>query len=178
MRSVHSMTGFGYGSTEKDNIQISCELKSLNSRFLDLHVRMPLSLKEKELNLRKYLGQLLSRGKIELNLSLDQNEGEAHEVDQKSFNEKYRTLETLAQGLGLKNEPLFSLVLNASNIWTHQNNHYDENLWPEIKSIIVTAAESLMSYRQKEGEGMAVDLKENLNNIQAYSKKIKEHSKN
>ncbi|HIF15482.1 MAG TPA: YicC family protein [Bacteroidetes bacterium] len=178
MRSVHSMTGFGYASTEKDNLQVSCEIKSLNSRFLDLHIRIPLSLKEKELNLRKYLGQLLSRGKIELNLLLDNNEPDVHEVDQKSFYEKYRSLESLAKGLGLNNEPLFTLAMNSTDIWSHQNKQFDESLWPEIKSVIVTAAEELMIYRQKEGEGMAVDLKENLNNIQVFAKKIKDYSKN
>ena len=55
MHSVHSMTGFGYGSIEMENQQISCELKSLNSRFLDLHIRMPLTIKEKELEIRNNL---------------------------------------------------------------------------------------------------------------------------
>ena len=85
------MTGFGYGSIEMENQQISCELKSLNSRFLDLHIRMPLTIKEKELEVRQYLGQLLLRGKIELNLSFEQREGEVLEVDHDAFYEKYRT---------------------------------------------------------------------------------------
>ena len=178
MHSVHSMTGFGYGSIENGNQQINCELKSLNSRFLDLHIRMPLSLKEKELEVRQYLGQLLLRGKIELNISIEQSEGEAPEVDQAAFYKKYRTLESLAKGLGLKNEPLFSLTLEASNIWTNQQNHYDESNWPTIKSAVVSAAENLMEYRNKEGESMALDLTENLNTIQEYAKKIKTHSKN
>ena len=178
MYSVHSMTGFGYGSIEMENQQISCELKSLNSRFLDLHIRMPLTIKEKELEVRQYLGQLLLRGKIELNLSFEQREGEVLEVDHEAFYEKYRTLESLAKGLGLKNEPLFSLAMEASDIWAHKGNNYNESHWPEIKSVIISAAENLMDYRLKEGESMAIDLTENLNNIQSYAKKIKTYSKN
>ena len=52
---LHSMTGFGQSKVENDQMRVSCEIKSLNSRYLDLHLRTPANLKEKELEYRKAL---------------------------------------------------------------------------------------------------------------------------
>ncbi len=61
---IHSMTGFGKASGTFENKNIRVEIKSLNSKSLDLHVRMPYSYKEKEIDLRKKIAAKLDRGKI------------------------------------------------------------------------------------------------------------------
>ena len=92
---LHSMTGFGQAKIENDQMRICCEIKSLNSRYLDLHLRTPANLKEKELQYRKALGEYLHRGKIEVVLSLELKvQGESH-MNSKAFTMRYESLKKM-----------------------------------------------------------------------------------
>ena len=70
---IRSMTGFGRGEATKNNIRVTVEVKTLNSRYLDISPRMPGSIQDKELDLKEIVQKRLSRGKVLLNVYVDKS---------------------------------------------------------------------------------------------------------
>ncbi len=159
---LHSMTGFGQSKVENDQMRVSCEIKSLNSRYLDLHLRTPANLKEKELEYRKALGEYLHRGKIEVVLSLELKIQAEDHMDSKAFTMRYNSLKKMHSELNESGQDLFALTLQTSNFWEKADLDIEEDMQNAVKDIVMSAAKGLMAYRHKEGESMDQDLRAQL----------------
>lgn len=171
---IHSMTGFGKTVCELQGKRINIEVKSLNSKQLDIYTKIPHIYKEKELDIRNLLKQKLDRGKVEFGIYIDKIEDEkAANINKSVIINYYKQLKKIAGELNIeKSEPLLPTIMRLPDIIKPENDELDEREWEEIKSHIGKAIEELISFRSREGETLGKDMIERVNMIESYLKKV------
>lgn len=152
---IKSMTGFGQSSVDDGHTQISVEAKSLNSKFLDLNLRLPKAFSEKEMEVRNLISEILERGKI--SVSIDYEQRAADQISQ-TYNETlftayYMELKKLADKVYAPYENLFELALNSPNVI--QNNlkeELSEEAWEKVRKTLTEALRKCDRFRIDEGK--------------------------
>ncbi len=152
---IKSMTGFGQVITNSTEANIVIEVKSLNSKFLDLAIRLPKIFSEKELEVRNLVSDLLERGKVNVALDYQSKQGAEPQqrYDEVLFSSHYSALKKLADKVMAGYDPLFQLALDAPGV--KQNNPIetlDPAEWEKIKSGLIEAINSCDNFRQAEGK--------------------------
>lgn len=147
-----SMTGFGAAEASTQSHQIKVEIRSLNSKFLDVNLRLPRELSEKELEIRNLIGKHLVRGKVNFTIdlvSLDLLEPtvKINEVLFKSYYEKFIDLATQ---MGANTQDVYKLALQSPDVITNNENSEIAD-WEGIKKVIVRALDDCNNFRKQEG---------------------------
>ena len=156
------MTGFGQCTIDDGQVQISVEVKSLNSKFLDLNLRLPKAFSDKEIEVRNLISEKLERGKVSIAAEY-QRYGES-EIQQ-SYNEKlfityYSELKKLADRVVAPYDQLFELALNSPEVIQGKIKSTDnEEEWAKVKSCIIEALEKCDRFRKTEGKVLEDALK-------------------
>jgi uncharacterized protein (TIGR00255 family) len=172
---VLSMTGFGNAVLETPDLLIRVEIKSLNSRGLDLSVRVPRNHSEKEITLRSQLTHKFQRGKVSVYVD---TEAKGSRVVKKAINwdmllEYYKELKNKAEEVGAPVDNLLPSLLNVSDILQPQSaGETDDNDWPLIQKALNEATEKFEDFRRTEGEALHRELLIYVNNIAGYLEKI------
>jgi uncharacterized protein (TIGR00255 family) len=152
---IKSMTGFGQSSFDDGKVVISVEVKSLNSKFLDLNLRLPKSFSSKELDVRNLLSEKLERGKLSVVI---EHQRQADGVVRQTYNEAlfvayYNQLRKLADRVLAPHDNLFELALNSPEVI--QNNITEETSeddWKKIKQCLEEAMSKCDTFRKDEGK--------------------------
>jgi len=172
------MTGFGQAQHDDGQLQIGVEIKSLNSKFLDLGLRLPKSFSDKELDVRNLISEKLERGKISVNIEY-QRYGQ-NEIKQ-TYNEElflayYTQLKKLADKvIAPSYDSIFTIALNSPDVI--QSNLAEENVeadWDKVKGLILKALEHCDTFRKAEGKSLESKLTEYINSIGNSLVKIEE----
>jgi uncharacterized protein (TIGR00255 family) len=172
---IKSMTGFGQSSFDDGLIQISVEIKTLNSKFLDLSLRLPKLFSDKELEIRNLISEKLERGKVLLNIEY-QRYGD--QETKQTYNETlflayYAELKKLADRVYAPYENLFELALNSPDVIQNKlGNEANDEEWVNVKKLIVQAIEKCNEFRTTEGETLEDKLIENAQSIQEGLKQV------
>ena len=162
------MTGFGKASGTFSNKKITVEIKSLNSKNLDLFVRMPSIYRQNEIELRKILGKKLDRGKVECNINIEQIGLESTQrLNKTLISSYYNQLSEISEELGLSQENLLATLVKMPDVFASESEDLDEAEWPFILAIIDEAIKEHVSFRQKEGDRLEEEFKLRIGNIQA-----------
>lgn len=160
---IKSMTGFGQCALDDGQVQITAEVKSLNSKFLDLNLRLPKMFSDKEIEVRNLISEKLERGKVSLSVEY-QRYGE--EEIQQAYNEKlfaayYGQLKKLADKVVAPYDQLFELALNSPEvIQTKLKATDNEEEWSKVKGCLVKAIEKCDLFRKTEGKVLEKMLKD------------------
>ena len=176
---LRSMTGFGRSKGQKSGYNVTVEVKSLNSKFLDAQIRIPKNFLDKELEIRSQLAKGLNRGKVSLSIDLMKEEGgvEAQQVNQDLFKVYYSEFESLADQVGAAKDDLFRIALNSPDVIIPQM--VDEDLlkeqWIFVQEHFVSAIKALDEFRLQEGATLERELKNYIANIAGYLKEIEVH---
>ena len=110
--NIRSMTGYAQVKTNVDDeLTLTLSLKSVNHRFLDLHLRLPVELDPVEMKIRRVLKERLHRGHIEVTLSLERSGGAAFSVNRELVGGYLRTFRDVAEEFGVSAEPDLNAVL-------------------------------------------------------------------
>lgn len=157
------MTGFGQVTVDDGKLKISVEVKTLNSKFLDLGLRLPKTFSDKELELRNLVSEKLERGKVTLTVEVERyNEAEVKQTyNEVLFAAYYNALKRLADRVVAPYDQLFELALNSPDVI--QNKLEDEEReaeWIVIKKSIVDALTQCDGFRKDEGKVLEQKLKE------------------
>lgn len=156
---LKSMTGYGLASTEYLQKKITVEIRSLNSKFLELNVKMPRSYSEKESLIRNDATKAIERGKANVNISIENNEKQdASLLNKDKFHSYYKQLNELADELGVDKSNLFQQTLTIQDVWSVQEQSTDEEEWKAIYSTFVQAIENFNQFRNDEGKTLGLDL--------------------
>lgn len=152
---LNSMTGFGTASLENEQFRVSVELKSLNSKFLDANVRLPKLFSDKEIEVRNLLSEKLERGKINLMVdfqSVSDNEPKVF-VNRALVEIYYKDLEETAKQLGANTTDLFRIAVQMPQAIDNKpdTGDHDEE-WKMLSSVLNTAIEKCLAFRQQEGK--------------------------
>ena len=161
------MTGYGKAEISLPNKNIIIELKSLNSKQLDLHIKMSPVYKEKEMKLREIIANALKRGKIELTIWSELvNRESKYYINTELVKNYYNQIKELQKEIG-NEEEILQTLFRMPEIIQKERNLIDKNEWKQIKKGIDKATNNLLLFRKDEGKKLA-------NDITARVKKIKE----
>lgn len=171
---IQSMTGFGKSTGIYKNKKITIEIKSLNSKNLDLFVRMLPIYKEKEINLRKYIAQQLDRGKVEVSINVETNgDQKSYTINKEQAGKYYAQIVDLKQYLEIEsNEDPLSLILRMPEIYSTQSEDFDEKEWAYIWTLLEEAVSNHIGFRKKEGQGLKEEFELRINNIKAAFEQV------
>lgn len=167
------MTGFGKATGTYLSKKISVEIRSLNSKSLDLNMRVPSLYKELDSEVRKVLSSKLGRGKVDFSLSFDTIEDNGHAlINKNKAKAYYDELIELNSFLGGNTENYLSLVLKMPEIYSSEK----EELSEEEKTMIVTlakeAVDNLNDFRSKEGSDLKREFEERIHEIRTLLNEI------
>lgn len=152
------MTGFGKAASEIPGKKITVEIRSLNSKQLDLNVRMPYFYKEKELELRADIARQIERGKVDLNIySESTQETAAVALNKDLAKVYYNELKTLAKDLNENETDLLSLAIKMPDVMKAEREvvELDEAEWKQVKVAIDKAVEAFQKFRDDEGKTLS-----------------------
>ena len=172
---MKSMTGFGRASSSENGRDVTVEIKSVNSRFLDLSFRLPRTFQAMELKIRQIVKGSISRGKVEVFLSVeDRAERDKKLLVNKVLAERYKTeITELSKSLGLP------CSLNAERIFFYPEvvRLAEEEMEEDEEALIAVvkkAVEEFVHSRSEEGEKLKADLEAKLAEMQGYIAFFKE----
>lgn len=165
---ILSMTGFGKAVVEINDKKITAEIKSLNSKQLDLTVRIPQQYRECELPLRSLVASELERGKVDLVISTESNIGISKSVINKELAEEYKAQITeLSQELGIPHpEDWYSVLLRMPDIMKTEMPDMDDAEKVVLNDAVSNAIKELVAFRTQEGNRLELFFKEKIENIQ------------
>ena len=169
---VQSMTGFGKSSIQLAQRKINIEIKSLNSKNLDINTRIALIFKEKELEIRKEIGDLLQRGKIDFILSVENTTDKTSSIINTEVIRSYiAQLQSVVNG---DLTELLKMAVRMPDALTLPIEEISEEEFQIILKVVKEAVFQLQNYRQKEGEILHNELELRIKNIQQLLKKVEQ----
>ena len=175
-----SMTGFGRGESKSQNIHVTAEVRSVNNRFLDIVTRLPKSLSAYENEIKELIRGKINRGRISLTVSLQSAEIDDLDirVDYDIASSYKSMLLDLKNRLGLSGEVELDQILKFSEIFTSiEENDGIEKLWDHTKEAILGSIEEMNLMKEQEGNNLATDLLQRLENIEKNITEIEQISK-
>lgn len=166
---IQSMTGYGKATAELPNKKITVELKSLNSKQMDLSVRMPNIYREHEMDLRNLLGRELSRGKVDFSIYVENIGAESNTIINKGVLEAYhKQISESAQLLGVEMpQDWFTVLLRMPDVLKYEAPEADETEWNTVMSVVNEAIAEFKKFRNQEGDMLYKLFVEKINNIRA-----------
>lgn len=164
---LQSMTGYGRASGTYKDKTINVEVRSLNSKFLDVRFRVPATYKEKEGELKRHIGNGLLRGKIDLMVETDSASGEADfSINKNLFRAYYRELKELSEELGIEQNDYITSIMRIPNVVGPSGKELDPKEWDAVISVIDKAIAKIIDFRISEGQATHEDLKSRVLSIQ------------
>lgn len=157
---MNSMTGYGYKETVVDGTQVSVEIRSVNSRFMDLNVNIPSYLNSLEARIRSLVTESIARGKIDLSIRVrDLNSTATVTADPKAAKMYYDAITQIADAIGLQKENIpLSLVVGQEGVLNVSHDYDAEVYWNKINGILGEVLAQFVSDRKREGENLKSDL--------------------
>lgn len=171
---IQSMTGFGKTIVNIGNNSINIQVTSLNSKNIDIYTRIPFFLKEKEFELRSKLSQLLQRGKIELNISVDNFGGNSQQTINHELASFYKDeISQMCELLNVeKPVDIATTILKMPNVVKANEESITDEDWTLIFDGFNKAVEELKDWRFREGKLLAEDIKSRIEIISEGVKSI------
>ena len=172
---IQSMTGFGKAIGQTSGKKITVEIRSLNSKGLDLNARIAPIFREKELTIRKLVGGALKRGKVDINIYAEVTGVEsAAGINMELAKAYLEQLEVLSRETDTSGD-LIAAVMRMPDVIGSSKNELSEEEWHFLKELIVEALEKLERFRVQEGSSIANDFEQRLIEIEKSMKEIEPH---
>lgn len=167
---IQSMTGFGKHVIQLPSKKITVELKSLNSKSLDLNARMPSSYRAKELELRKLIASSLIRGKVDFGLYVESTGTETSaQINEEVVKVYMKQLGAIAGGDDLR---LLEMALRMPDTMKTEREDIDEGEYKEILSALKEALSEINIFRSEEGSVLEKDFIDRINTLQELLAKV------
>ncbi len=157
------MTGYGKSVLQLPTKKISIEIKSLNSKNLDLNARMPSIYREKELSIRKLIASKLERGKVDFSLYMEiTGEETSTQINKTVVNQYIKQLKNVVDGDEVE---LLKMAIRLPDAITTEREEMDENEWELIAEAVDTSIEKILQYRIDEGKSLESEFVDRVDNI-------------
>ena len=171
---IQSMTGFGKAKLDFKHSTVNIEIRSLNSKHLDLNIKMPQVYREKELELKKFLTQKLFRGKIEISIQSNSFKSNQYTVNTEKIKDYHQEIIQLKKDLNLKNNAwnfffkpfdILPTLLKMPEAVIKKEDKFTQDDWLEVYAGVKIAVDELMKYRKNEGKDLEKDISQRIKNI-------------
>lgn len=170
------MTGFGKYAIQLPTKKITVELKSLNSKNLDLNARMPSAYREKELELRKTIASSLMRGKVDFGLYIELTGNETSvEVNEIAVKNYIKQLKSIADGDDLR---LLDMALRMPDALKTERENIDEDEYKSIQLAVTEALKEINTFRSEEGQVLEQDFLQRITKLQTLLEQVKQMDPN
>lgn len=164
---IQSMTGFGKATLQLPTKKITVEVKSLNSKGLDLNVRMPSLYREMELGLRNQIALQLERGKIDFSIFIEstaeQTSTKVNVPIVKAYISQLREVYADAE-----ETELMKMAIRMPDTMKIEREEIDENDWEQIKTVIEESLKNIQNFRRDEGASLEKEFQLRIGNIRQY----------
>ncbi len=157
----HSMTGYGKGEINLDGKEFVLEIKSVNSRYCDMYIKLPRNIMAFEEKIRSVVGKRVSRGKLDIMVNFsDRSEGSKEVILDKPLASAYlKALEELRDTYKLKDDISISIISRFPDVLSIEKNEDDmEELWAMLEQALDKALKGLAEMRLREGKELKKDL--------------------
>lgn len=177
---IQSMTGFGKATATWENKKINVEIKSLNSKALDLSTRIAPLYREREMEIRAIIAKRLKRGKVDFSLWIEKDESESvTPINSNILRSYYRQIKQISNDTEI---PLpkdwFSTLLRMPDVMSHVDiQELSDEEWEAVLSTVAAAIDQLEDFRLQEGAALSEKFTENVNNIGALLESIAPYEK-
>ena len=177
---IQSMTGYGKAVVNYKDKKINVEVRSLNSKTLDLSTRMAPVYREKEMEVRQLLSKSLVRGKVDFSIWVEKDaDADAAPINGALINNYYNQIKTISANTGVP-EPndWFALLLRMPDVMARNDQEVlSDEEWAVTLSAIEAAVASLVDFRKQEGEALSRKFEEKLDNIARLMSDIEPYEK-
>ncbi|MDZ7681428.1 MAG: YicC/YloC family endoribonuclease [Fodinibius sp.] len=167
---ITSMTGFGRGEASENGITVTVELKSVNSRYLDISLRLPQSLQDKELDIKEILQEHAERGKVNVSIRVDKSDtGEPEITFNQNLVQGYKEmLNDLRKAAGIEEPITLQTFLEFNDIFESREDDEETRaqIWNLAQQAVKNAAEELKNMRLQEGSQLKNDLNQRIDHIE------------
>jgi uncharacterized protein (TIGR00255 family) len=171
---IHSMTGYGKSVLHLSDKKVTIEIKSLNSKNLDLNVRIPSYYRVKELTVRKELASKLVRGKVDFSIYIEMTADETSTTVNKGVVSEYmQQLRNVVQTGSSNDVELLKMAVRMPDALKTERDELDEGEWAQISVNIQKAVNDIIQYRIDEAASLEKDFKLRIENIQSYLEEVK-----
>jgi uncharacterized protein (TIGR00255 family) len=174
--NIRSMTGYAQVKANVDDeLTLTLSLKSVNHRFLDLHLRLPVELDPVEMKVRRVLKDRLHRGHIEVTLSLERSGGAAFSVNRELVGGYLRTFREVAEEFGVSAEPDLNAVLKLPGaLNAAENGDGMATLEKQVTAALEECIERLNTMREEEGRGAVFELRDRMTHLSSATHEVEQ----
>ena len=167
---IQSMTGYGKAEIQCENKNYILELRSLNSKGLELNARLPIHVREIEIRLKKSIGEFLKRGKIDMNLNIENISGSnAKTINVAAVNQYIEQLKSIEDGDRLE---LLKIALKLPDTLKTEIEDFDEAEIELIETLLKKAIDALIGFRSDEGKILETEFNKRLDNLEGLLKEV------
>ncbi len=167
---IQSMTGYGKAEIQFENKNYILELRSLNSKGLELNARLPMHVREIEVQLKKSVGEFLKRGKIDLSLNIENmSESNAKTINVAAVNQYIEQLKGIED---LGRSELLRIAIKLPDTLKTEIEDFDETEIELIKTLLKKAIDALIEFRSDEGKILEIEFKKRLDNLEELCKEV------
>jgi uncharacterized protein (TIGR00255 family) len=171
-----SMTGYGRASQSYKDKVISAEIRSLNSKYTDIRLKLPQNYREKEADLRKLITDQAERGKIDFSLDITSPHGdEEYSLNVPLFKKYHAELSKLSEELLIPPGDLIQSILKLPNVVSTEEHSLDEEEWTAILQTIELALQKFNQFRESEGAALEEDLRLRIHTIEQLLSQLDPH---
>lgn len=160
------MTGYGKAAGTFEGKKIVVEIRSLNSKSLDLNMRLIPLYRERELDLRAIVGEQLDRGKVEVSITLE-NSGDTknYAINRDLAQAYYNDIKAVADLVGETPTDILSMVMRMPEIYTNEKEQLSDEEAAFVNNLMKEACDQLNLFRRQEGDQLKQDFEQNINRI-------------
>lgn len=169
---LYSMTGYGRAEQATNQQRIAVEIRSVNSKSLDLRIRLAPTYQSKEIELRKRISNELLRGKIDVTIIIENAQQNDHAINREVFENYYKGLLEIATFHGLENKDLLSTVMRLPGVVVPTTEIVEEATWKRLLELVEEALTALKNFRKQEGIATYHDILTHINCIESVLSEI------
>lgn len=166
---LKSMTGFGKATGNFQSKKITVEIRSLNSKSMDLNTRIPSQYKEIDGQIRKKLSTGLGRGKVDISINVEAiGETSPVSINKELAKTYYKELKSLNDELGEKTEDYLSLILKMPEVYSHSKEDLTDDEKDMVIQVVSEAVDNINDFRRKEGEDLEREFTGRIEDIRSF----------
>lgn len=172
---VKSMTGFGKTTVESGNKKVVIEIKSLNSKQLDLNLRIPNLYKEKEMEIRSLIKEQLDRGKVDMCIYFDNAESDKDvSINKAVVMQYFNQMVKISNQLGVQpdKDGLLQTIMRFPDTLQVKSEELDDEEWTRLRAGIMQALEEINKFRMQEGKALMKDISHRIELIQNLAAEV------
>ena len=163
---MKSMTGFGRGAASGENFSVTVDLKTVNNRFLDVHLRAGSELSSLEATVRRRIGERLSRGRVDVSVTLERTGETTYELNRPLIAGYVRAMREMQSEFALAGEPDINVLARLPGALQPARDGLSEDVAGGVERALAQALDELEAMRASEGAALAAEMRSRLDEIE------------